>query len=503
MTPPPLARANSDASSGEAGPSLASTNSDASSGAAGPPLAPANSDASSGAAGPPLARANRDASSGEAGPSVAGANSDASSGEAGPPPPEMPRDREVITLVGLAHGTSHFYHLMLPPLFPWLMADFSLSYTDAGLLTTVFFVISGIGQALAGFVVDRVGAPRVLFFGVAALALSGILLGVSNSYPMLIAAAAVAGTGNSIFHPADFTLLNHRVTQPRLGHAFSVHGLSGNIGWAAAPVFMAAIASTAGWQAAGFGASAVGALVLAILWIRRRVLTYVAVEIVAASAPAAGGSGRTRHFEFLASGAVWLSFWFFLVTTMAFGILQNYAPAILSEVYGVSLVVASGGLTAYLVGSGGGMIAGGFLAERGDKAVAAALGFAALMASILASGSMPALALWPLMAAMGFGVGMAGPGRDLLVRRAATSRFGRGVFGRVYGFVYSGLDTGQALSPLLFGPLLDAGRFRHALVAVAILQAAGLLTALHVGSRLREGAAAPAAEPVEGVRANR
>ena len=113
------------------------------------------------------------------------------------------------------------------------------------------------------------------------------------------------------------------------------------------------------------------------------------------------------------------------------------------------------------------MIVGGFLAERGDRLVAAALGFAALMSAVLASGAMPPLALWPLMAAMGFGVGMAGPGRDLLVRRAATSRFGRSSFGRVYGFVYSGLDTGQALSPVLFGPLLDAGRFRQALVAVA------------------------------------
>jgi len=300
--------------------------------------------------------------------------------------------------------------------------------------------------------------------------------------------AAVAGLGNCIFHPADFTLLNQRVSQPRLGHAFSVHGLSGNAGWAAAPVFMAGIASVAGWHAAGFGAAGIGATVLAILWWRRRALTRTASEVVAAAVPATSSSTSSRHFGFLSSGAVWLSFAFFLVTTMAFGILQNYAPAILSEVYGVSLIVASGGLTAYLLGSGAGIVTGGFVATRGDRMVAAALGFAALMAAILASGSMPALALWPLMAAMGFGVGMAGPGRDLLVRRAATSRFGGGSFGRVYGFVYSGLDTGQALSPLLFGPLLDAGRFRLALVAVAVLQAAGLLTALHVGSRVRAAA---------------
>jgi MFS family permease len=373
---------------------------------------------------------------------------------------------------------------MLPPLFPWLMQDFSLSYTDVGLLTSTFFVISGVGQALAGFAVDRVGAQRVLFFGVAALALSGAVLGLATNYPMLLLCAAIAGVGNSIFHPADFTLLNHRVSQPRLGHAFSVHGVSGNLGWAVAPIFMAGLTSVAGWHVAGFGAAALGAGVLTLLWLNRATLADAADDVVAKPA-AAQAEPATGSLAFLSSLAVWLSFAFFLFTTMAFGILQNYSPAILSQVYGISLVAASGGLTAYLLGSGTGMLVGGFLAARADRIVAPALAFAALMAAVLASGQMPALALWPLMAAMGFGVGFAGPGRDLLVRRAATSRFGKSSFGRVYGFVYSGLDAGQALSPLFFGPLLDAGRFRQALVAVAVLQLTALFTALRVGRQVR------------------
>ena len=399
-------------------------------------------------------------------------------------------DVEVIGLVGLAHGTSHFFHLMLPPLFPWLMKDFSLSYTEAGMLMTVFFVVSGVGQAVAGFVVDRIGARPVLFAGVGMLALSGIVLGVATSYPMLMLAAAVAGCGNSIFHPADFTLLNRRVAQPRLGHAFSVHGLSGNLGWAAAPVFMAGIAATAGWHAAGFAAAGVGAVVLAILWWRRDVLDDAAAEVVA---PAHDASTRVpaHQLAFLRSPAVWLCFAFFFLTTSAFGILQNFAPAILGNVYGVSLVIATAGLTAYLAGSAAGMIAGGFLAarsEHSERTFAMALGFAAAMALLLASGWVSSSLLLPLMAIMGFGVGTAGPSRDLLVRRAATSQFGKASFGRVYGFVYSGLDTGLALSPLLFGPLLDAGRFSAALMAVAVLQTASLLTAMRVGVTARANA---------------
>ena len=384
---------------------------------------------------------------------------------------------------------------MLPPLFPWLMKDFNLSYTEAGLLMTTFFVVSGIGQALAGFIVDKVGSRPVLFFGIGLLALSGVILGLSNSYAMLLLTAAVAGLGNSIFHPADFTLLNRRVAQPRLGHAFSVHGLSGNLGWAAAPVFMAGIATVAGWQAAGFAAAAVGAVVLAILFWRRAMLVNAAEELVVPSHAQTESikSAATNQFSFLRSTAVWMCFAFFFFVTAAFGILQNYSPAILGNVYGVSLVVATGSLTAYLLGSAAGTITGGFLAsrnERNERLIAIALGFSGLMALLLASGQIGAALVFPVMALMGFGVGTSGPNRDLLVRRAATSQFGKTAFGRIYGFVYSGLDVGLAISPLAFGPLLDAGQFQAALVAVALLQIAALVTAIRIGTAARSSAVA-------------
>ena len=149
-------------------------------------------------------------------------------------------DAQTIGLIGLAHGTSHFFHMLLPPLFPLFIRDFGLSYSELGLLVSTFFVISGIGQALAGFLVDRIGARPVLF---AALGCFGL-------------AAALAGLGNSPFHPVDFTILNKRVSPPRLGHAFSVHGISGNLGWAAAPVFMTAFTAATGswrWAAAAAG----------------------------------------------------------------------------------------------------------------------------------------------------------------------------------------------------------------------------------------------------------
>ncbi len=397
-------------------------------------------------------------------------------------PGSLRHDATIISLVGFAHGTSHFFHFVLPPLFPYLMGEFGLSFTQAGALMTTFFVVSGVGQALAGFVVDRYGALRVLCGGVALLGTSGLLLAAAQNYPMLFLAAGVAGLGNSVFHPADFTLLNRRVSTQRLGHAFSVHGLTGSLGWAAAPVFVLAIAQASGWRAAAIGASIVGFLALGFLFLNRRLLDDA--QLGTPEAPQRSGGS----VAFLGVGVVWLSFAFFLLAVMAFGGLQNFAPPILERTYGVTLAFATTGLTAYLLGSAAGTATGGFFASKGehqDRLIALALGSAALCAIGLASGQVPAWSLVAIMGAMGFGVGFAGPSRDILVRRAATATFGSSAYGRIYGFVYSGIDAGLAIAPILFGLLMDAGRYAHVLWGVAFLQTLAIGAALLVGARSR------------------
>ncbi len=174
--------------------------------------------------------------------------------------------------MGLAHGVSHFYHLLLAPLFPWIKAEFGLSYAELGLLMTVFFAVSAVVQTASGFVVDRFGARPVMFGGLTCLGAAALLLSTSTGYSMLLFGAGVAGLGNGVFHPADFTLLNKHVSQPRLGHAFSVHGISGNLGWAAAPVFLVTIANLATWRMALAAASIVAFGVLAVLLVLRHVL---------------------------------------------------------------------------------------------------------------------------------------------------------------------------------------------------------------------------------------
>ncbi|MGI4718150.1 MAG: MFS transporter [Janthinobacterium lividum] len=390
------------------------------------------------------------------------------------------QDARVIGLVGLAHGTSHFYHLILAALIPWLKPAFGLSYTELGLLMTVFFVVSGVGQALAGFVVDRTGARAVLFFGMSMLGVSAVVLSGADSYPGLLAGALLAGVGNAIFHPADYTLLNQRVSRARLAHGFSVHGISGNIGWAAAPIFLTSIAAAQGWRAALLWAAAIPMAVLALLVLNRHALYP---DPAARQAGAAQG-GEGGALGFLKLRAVWLCFAFFLLTAVALGGIQSFSTISLETLYGISHVLATGSYTAYMLASALGMVAGGFLgagSRHHDRIVALAFSAAALLALVLAAGAGPSWMALPLMGLIGLCSGVAGPSRDLMIRAAAPA----GATGRVYGVVYSGLDTGLAIGPLLFGLVMDAGRPGWVFAGVALFQALAIATAVGVGGNTR------------------
>jgi MFS transporter, FSR family, fosmidomycin resistance protein len=384
----------------------------------------------------------------------------------------------VIALVGFAHGTSHFYHLMLPALYPWFIRDFGVSFTQAGALMTVFFVVSGVGQALAGIWVDRYGAFRVLCAGIATLALSGVCVYLAPSFEWLFVGAVVAGLGNSVFHPADFSLLNRRVSPARLGHAFSIHGVSGNLGWAASPLLLTLVASFAGWRWAALAATGVGIIALAILIVNRHLLRVdgaIAQHRLANAEPvptqsAGARSAPTTVWQVLRAPPVWIAFGFFLLSTLGFGALQNFAPALLSSLFGLSVASANSALSVYLIGGSIGLLAGGFMVARGafESTIAMALFGAAAIAFLLAATVMPFWMVVPLMGLMGFGVGLSGPSRDMLVRSSAKARLGEGAFGRVYGFVYSGLDVGLAIAPLVFGLLLDAGAPALVFVGVGV-----------------------------------
>jgi MFS family permease len=393
--------------------------------------------------------------------------------------PSVPlrQDASVMGLVGLAHASSHFSHLLLPVMFPVFIQEFGWSYAELGLMSTVFFVVSGIGQASAGFVVDRFGARPILWGSLALFVLACLVAASATGYSGMLLAAVLAGLGNCAFHPVDFTILNQRVSSPRLGYAFSVHGLTGNLGWAAAPVFLMGITALAGWRAAYVAAALLYAGILVLLVLRKDLL------LTTPRPRTPGGQGGESDLAFMRLPVVWWCFAFFLLSTMTLAVVQNFSVPILKALQDVSLERASMTLTAYMLCGAVGMLAGGFVAAHwprwSDRVVASCMTVAALCMVLCASGVFGATGTLVVLAATGFAVGVGGPSRDLMIKKATP----KGATGRVYGLVYSGLDVGFAISPLIFGVFMDRGWYAATLLGAALVLLLSVGAALGVGRR--------------------
>ncbi len=389
------------------------------------------------------------------------------------------QDAKVIGLVGMAHASSHFSHMLLSPLFPLFIKDFGLSYTQLGLLTTVFFVVSGIGQALGGFLVDRVGARPVLFGSLCLFILACLVAASATGYPGLIVVSVLAGLGNSPFHPVDFSIMNQRVSAPRLGYAFSFHGITGQLGWALATVFFVGISSLANWRAAYAGAALLMAVVLLVLVLNSSKLHTEVVVRNADGSHAGGGS----DLGFLKLPVVWWCFGFFLLSTMTLAVVQSFSVSILKALHGVSFAAASTTITAYMLCGATGILLGGVVAARhpqhSDKVVATCMTAAALCLALCATGWLGALGTMVVLAGTGFAIGIGGPSRDMMIKKATP----KGATGRVYGTVYSGLDVGFAIAPVLFGLLMDKGHYAATLAGAALVLLLSVGAALGVGRR--------------------
>lgn len=362
------------------------------------------------------------------------------------------KDWQTISLLGVAHASSHFFQLILPTLFFYLNRDFGYDYLELGFLVTVFFLVSGLGQASSGFLVDRIGPAPIMFFGLSAFVVSALMLALAPGYEVLLCAAIVGGAGNSVFHPVDYFIINHRISTPRLGHAFSVHGLTGNLGWALAPLFITTISAIYNWRVALFAVAGLIAFIL-ILSIWQRDLWGKAQH-----SPDKSDLNQQSILATLSiltkQPALWGAFFFFAFGSMALSAIQNYTIPLLSAFYGLSQIMAGSTLSAYMVAAAVGMIAGGFLVgatPKSERIVFLSLCLAGLMMFLLALGKFNTSFAVILVVMTGFFSGIAAPSRDMLIRRVTP----KGATGTVYGLVYSGMDVGASTAPMVFGYMID------------------------------------------------
>jgi MFS transporter, FSR family, fosmidomycin resistance protein len=382
-------------------------------------------------------------------------------------------DIKVVGLVSAAHFMSHFFQIVLPPLFPLLKEAFGVGYAELSIVMTLMYGASGLMQTPAGFLVDRLGPARVLIGGLGLYSFAVLLYGFAPNVWCLGALALVAGLGNCVFHPSDYAILSTRVEATRLGRAYGVHNLAGSLGWAAAPIAVLGLSSIFGWRA---GLSIVGGVGL-----------LLTLFLVANSAALTTERRETRAHEAATSPAglflsrpILVCFGYFTLLAAATVTLQAFLPSSLVAGFGISVQVATTALTSFLVGSALGMFVGGVIADtfrRHELIVAIGLITAAIVSLSIGILTMPVGALIPCIAVAGFGFGSTTPSRDLLVRGATPA----GATGRVFGFVYSGLDLGSALTPPVLGLLLDHQLPRLVFVFAAIILVLATSSAFAVG----------------------
>jgi FSR family fosmidomycin resistance protein-like MFS transporter len=377
----------------------------------------------------------------------------------------------VVGAVSAAHFVSHYYIILLAPLLPFVRADYGVSYTEIGLAFVAFNIVTGTLQTPAGFLVDRLGARVLLIAGLLTGASAFILVGLVDSFWVLVAMFAVAGLGNTVYHPANYALLSHQVPADRIGQAFSVHTFAGMLGSAVAPATLLMMQSAWGWRGAFIGAGVLGFAAAAIVLAIHDYSTEPATAV-----PARGGTDKAgASWRLLLSAPILLNLVFFALLAVISGGIYNYSVVALGALYGTPVTTATAALSGNLLWSAIGVLIGGFVVSRTARHnIVAAIGLAAiaLFTALIAEIDLGAVALIAVMSLSGFFSGVIMPSRDMIVRAITPP----GSFGKVFGFVTTGFNIGGIVAPLIFGAIMDHGSPRLVFLAVAAFSLIAIVT---------------------------
>ena len=392
-----------------------------------------------------------------------------------------------VTVISAAHFASHFYMLLLPPLFPMLRDVYGVGYTELGFAISVFSIATACTQVPVGFAVDRFGARRILVAGLLLEAAAFALIGFIPVYGALVALMAVAGLANAVYHPADYSLLNATVDPRRMGRAFSFHTSAGTLGYAVGPVTMVYLMTLTDWRTALMLCAAGGAVIGLIVASSARTLKERAGPVapdgsLGAGAAASGATG----LRLLLSAPIVLGLLFFLGLSVSGHGIQSFSVSALHIIHDAPIAEATTVLTAYLFASPVGVLAGGWIADRIQRRhdVFAAMCFVvtAVCIGTVAVLHLPLAVIAVLFAITGLFSGMVSPSRDMLIRSMAPP----GEIAKVFGFVSTGFNLGGIAAPVMFGFLLDRSDPGIVFWVVAIVYLASVLTVLTTGQARRK-----------------
>ncbi len=398
------------------------------------------------------------------------------------------RDGRVNLLISMGHFLSHFYQLCLPPLFIVWQHEFGISYAALGLAPVVMSIMAAALQTPYGFLVDRYGARPFLIGGTVVMSVSIAGMCFATAYWQILVLAMISGTGNAVFHPADYAILSGSIRKDRMGRAFALHSFTGNLGFAAAPPVVAGLMLIMGWRYTLLLVGLLGLPVVACVVWQSSVLKHQIRREERAS--------RLTARQLILDRTMVLFFGFYLLGSMAGSGVQAWLITVLHQVKGIEIALASTALTAYMIGSSVGVLVGGWATDRATSHrhlayfVVALTGISAVMTLFVGALPVTGLIAIAMMFFSGVALGGSRTPRDVMLKDAAPP----GEIGKVFGFVSAALPLGGAIVPVPFGFLIDHGHAEMVLVLAAILLAASLLCMGTAKASISRAAAPAAAE---------
>ena len=393
-------------------------------------------------------------------------------------------DVRIIGLISAAHFVSHYYGLLLPPLFAFIRADYGVSYTELGLAIATFNVVSAAFQTPTGFLIDRIGARLILIAGLTLGAASVLVMGLVPSFWVLVVMMAANGLANTVYHPADYAILAHLISSRRIGQAFSVHTFSGMLGTAVAPASLLFLQSLVGWRGALVAAAVLGFAVAALLAVQGEAL-FQRVQPRRTTPAVHAGDAAEAGWRLLLSGPIVHNLLFFVLLAIASGGVSNYSVVALGALYDTPPAVANAALSSFLLLGALGVLVGGLLVGRTARhGLVASLGLLATSLAMLLVGAVDlgTILLMLAMAAGGMASGIIAPSRDMIVRAVTPP----GSFGKVFGFVTTGFNIGGIVAPPIYGALMDHGHPRAVFVVIGVSSLVAIVT---VATRARPSGA--------------
>ncbi len=248
-------------------------------------------------------------------------------------------------------------------------------YTELGLAFTAFNVISTALQTPTGFLVDRMSARLLLVAGLLVGAAAFTIAALVDSFWVFVAMFALAGLGNTVYHPADYALLSRHIPAARTGRAFSFHTFAGMLGNAAAPPSLLFLQSLVGWRGAFLGAAVLGLVAALVMALAGEPPELAAAPgktnarggkpaDTAALGAAAPAGAAPMGWRLLLTPAILLNLAFFIMLAMSSGALYNFLVPALGALHGTPVTVGNAALTGLLLLSPMGVLVGGWLAGR-------------------------------------------------------------------------------------------------------------------------------------------